>query len=290
MEEIFKEIHHWTTSLARSLYRNVTPSSWQKQKEISGQLVLVTGAGGVIGRELARKFAELGCRLVLWDVSEAANEETANICRKIGADAIAYVVDITNREAVYETAKRVRKDMGIVDVLLNNAGLLNPTTFLETDDTKMDRMIDVNIKALLWTTKAFLPDMIQQGFGHLVCVSSVAGVIGSPILVDYSASKFAACGFMEALQHQLTALGQTCIHFTTACPIYVRTPLIDEVEMSDTRLPILKPDYVAKRIVNAIRRNDRMLMLPRKIYWLYAGKGILPWNLYSSLVLHRRCT
>jgi all-trans-retinol dehydrogenase (NAD+) len=290
MEEIFKEIHHWSTILARSLYRNVTPSSWQKQKEISGQLVLVTGAGGVIGRELARKFAELGCRLVLWDVSEAANEETANICRKIGADAIAYVVDITNREAVYETAKRVRKDMGIVDVLLNNAGLLNPTTFLETDDTKMDRMIDVNIKALLWTTKAFLPDMIQQGFGHLVCVSSVAGVIGSPILVDYSASKFAACGFMEALQHQLTALGHTCIHFTTACPIYVRTPLIDEVEMSDTRLPILKPDYVAKRIISAIRRNDRMLMLPRKIYWLYAGKGILPWNLYSSLVLHRRCT
>ncbi|KAH7728613.1 retinol dehydrogenase 10-like protein-like protein [Aphelenchoides avenae] len=214
-----------------------------------------------------------GCRLALWDICEDANEETATICRSLGAKATSYVVDITKREQVYEIAKRVKEDQGRVDILVNNAGLLNPTAFLDTDDERMDKLLDVNAKSLFWTTKAFLPEMLAQGSGHLVCVCSVAGIIGSPVLVDYSASKFAAFGFMEALQHQMALIGHDFIQFTTACPIYVRTPMIEEVEMHDARLPILKPDYVAEKIVRAVRANKRVIMLPKKIYWLYAAKG-----------------
>lgn len=78
-------------------------------------------------------------------------------------------------------------------------------------------------------TKAFLPQMLKKGSGHLISLSSVAGLIGAPDLVDYSASKFGVFGFMEALEHQLIHQGHLGIDFTTVCPIYVQTPMLDNM-------------------------------------------------------------
>lgn len=138
-------------------------------------------------------------------------------------------VDVTNRKTVYQAANEIRQNFGQIDILINNAGVLNPFPFLESDDEKMSQLIDVNVKSLFWTTKAFLPGFIEQGHGHIVTMGSIASIFGAPTLVDYGASKFAAFGFMESLCYQLHEQGHMKIKFTTICPYYVRTPLIDKL-------------------------------------------------------------
>ncbi|KAH7726495.1 short-chain dehydrogenase/reductase family 16C member 6-like protein [Aphelenchoides avenae] len=260
---------------------------WRRQKDISGKVVVLTGAGGGIGRELAKRLAHNGCVLALWDIATTNNEATARMCHEMGVKAHAYTVDISDRQQVYATAKRVREDLGPVDILVSNAGVINFTPFLQSDDEKMSRLIDVNAKSLMWAAKAFVPDMLERGSGHLVCVSSVAGVIGSPLLVDYSMSKFAASGFMEALQHQLGDQGYNCINFTTFCPIYIRTPLLDTCEYAEQLHPLLEPDFVADEIVYALRTNARLVILPKTARVIYALRGIISWEMFQSLILSR---
>ncbi|KAH7712475.1 epidermal retinol dehydrogenase 2 [Aphelenchoides avenae] len=277
----------WILTSIAKLYELLVPSSKPLKKSLSGQVVLVTGGGGGIGRELALRFAENGCILALWDIATRPNEETAELCRDMGVMAKAYTVDICDRHAVYETARLVERDLGPVDILVNNAGLINFKPFLESDDEKLSKLLDVNAKSLFWTTKAFLPRMIEQGRGHLVCICSVAGLIGSPVLVDYTASKHAAFGFMEALQHQMLDQGHNYIKFTTACPIYVNTPMLTQYENAKKLQPWLEPDYVADEIISAIRTEKRVLILPNTAALVYGLKGILPWDTYTNIILSR---
>jgi all-trans-retinol dehydrogenase (NAD+) len=287
IKNLFIEIVLWiwyvVESLGRAFYRNIFPSSWQSKEELQGKRALVTGSGGAIGRALALRLAEHGCNLILWDVIESSNAETARLCLKYGVDVRYECVDITNRKTIYEKANEI----GPIDLLINNAGLLNPNGFLNTEDEKIDRLMEVNAKANFWTVKAFLPKMLEQKSGHLVAISSVAGLVGAPGLTDYTASKFALFGFMEALQHELAANGNTDIEFTTVCPIFVHTPMIDKLNIA-RQIPILETNYVADRVIEAIQLRQRCLMIPKRIYWLFALKAILPWNLYQSIIVNRR--
>ena len=218
-----------------------------------------------------KKFAEKGARLILWDSNSYANQITENICRKITNKIICHTIDITNRNEIYTHAEIINNQFGCIDFLINNAGIINVQPFVETQDERMDLLINVNVKAIFWVTKAFLPQMLKKGSGHIISLSSVAGLIGAPSLVDYSASKFAVYGFMEALEHQLLVQGHLGIDFTTVCPIYVQTSMLDNMSL-DSNLPILKPEYVAKRIIEAIQINQRVIILPKKIYWIIAIK------------------
>jgi len=169
------------------------------EKDITGQVVLITGGGSGIGRLMCLKFARLGATVVTWDINEAGNEETVAMIKKEGNKAFAYTVNMTNREEIYETAKKTKAEVGQVSILVNNAGIVSGTTLLDTPDEKIIRTFDVNILAHFWTIKAFLPDMISHKQGHLVNIASLAGQSGTNKLVDYCASKFAAVGLDEAL-------------------------------------------------------------------------------------------
>uniref|UniRef100_A0AC35G6P7 Uncharacterized protein n=1 Tax=Panagrolaimus sp. PS1159 TaxID=55785 RepID=A0AC35G6P7_9BILA len=285
--EFFLWFWYVLESLGRAFYRNIFPSSWQSKEELKGKRALVTGAGGAIGRALALRLAKHGCNLVLWDVIESANTETARLCSKFDIKVRHDCLDITDRKAVYSVANDIFENFGTIDLLINNAGILNPNGFLSTEDEKIDRLIEVNAKANFWTVKAFLPKMLEQSFGHLVAISSVAGIIGAPGLSDYTASKFALFGFMEALQHELAANGNTDIEFTTVCPIFIRTPMIDKLKIA-RQIPILDTEYVADRVIEAIQLRQRVLMIPKRIYWLFALKAVLPWNIYQSIIVNKR--
>ncbi|KAI1703385.1 short chain dehydrogenase domain-containing protein [Ditylenchus destructor] len=279
---------HFLASVARGFYRNVTPISWQKKKDLKGKLILVTGAGGGIGTPLALKLAARGAKLILWDANGVANEATAKQCRNLGAEAVAHQVDITDRNKVYELADKIKSEIGTVEIVINNAGLLNPARFLDIPDQRIEKLMDVNTRSLFWTTKAFLPQMLEERKGHLVCVCSAAGLFGARGLVDYSASKFAAFGFMEALEYELHGEGFHEIDFTTVCPTFVQTAMINNFTIQYRNISILTSDYVAERIVDAIELNQRVMMIPRILYWLYAIKGLLPWNLYEGVIFRKR--
>jgi all-trans-retinol dehydrogenase (NAD+) len=121
----------------------------------------------------------------------------------------------------------------------------------------------VNALALFWTVRAFLPAMIERGRGHVVTIASAAGLGGTSRLTDYCASKFAAVGFDESLRLELKRLGHP-IRTTVVCPWYIDTGMFRGVKTRFRRLlPILDPDYVARRILGAVQADRRRLILPR---------------------------
>ncbi|KAH0517671.1 Epidermal retinol dehydrogenase 2 [Microtus ochrogaster] len=198
------------------------------KKNVAGEIVLITGAGSGLGRLLALQFARLGAVLVLWDVNKEANEESLQAARDAGATrAHAYTCDCSQREEVYRVADQVKKEVGDVSILINNAGIVTGKKFLDCPDDLMEKSLDVNFKAHLWTYKAFLPAMVANNHGHLVCISSSAGLVGVNGLADYCASKFAAFGFAESVFLETSAQKQNGIKTTIVCPFFIKTGMFE---------------------------------------------------------------
>lgn len=162
-----------------------TPS----RKDIKGQNVLITGSGHGLGREMALKFAHLGTNLVLVDINETNNqkvkEEALKIGKKTHIKVLTYSVDIRQEIEVAKLAKSVQQDLGDIDILVNNAGIVQCLPFLELSPTLVERTFQVNTLAHLWTIRHFLPQMIKNNRGHVVAISSIAGIIGGKYLTDY---------------------------------------------------------------------------------------------------------
>lgn len=119
-------------------------------KCIDGELCLITGAGGALGRLFALEFAKEGARLVLWDCNTAANEQTAKLARELGAQVHTFTVDLSKRQSIYETAGRVREEVGEISILVNNAGVVAGRRLLECPDELLERTLLVNCHALFW--------------------------------------------------------------------------------------------------------------------------------------------
>lgn len=119
-------------------------------KSVSGEVCLITGAGGGLGRLFALEFAREEAELVLWDCNTEANEHTARLVRELGRKAHAYTVDLSNRESIYQNADRVREEVGDVNILVNNAGVVAGLRLLECPDELLERTLLVNCHALFW--------------------------------------------------------------------------------------------------------------------------------------------
>lgn len=126
-----------------------------------------------------------------------------NYLKTMGLSAKGYAVDVSDREAVYRTAAKVREEIGPVDILINNAGVVCCKTMLDLPDKVIENTFAVNILAHYWTIKSFLPDMIRQKRGHIVTIASVTGMVGIYGCTDYSATKFACIGLHESLYCEL---------------------------------------------------------------------------------------
>lgn len=119
-------------------------------KCIDGELCLITGAGGALGRLFALEFAKEGAHLVLWDCNAAANEQTARLVRELGVRVHTYTVDLSKRRNIYETANRVRAEVGHVSIMVNNAGVVAGRRLLDCPDELLERTLLVNCHALFW--------------------------------------------------------------------------------------------------------------------------------------------
>lgn len=268
--------------IVEALVQLFVPVSY-KSKSVSGDIVLITGGGGGLGRLLAERFSKLGSTIVVWDINQEAIDGTVEQVKSLGGNAYGYVCDITNRECVYKIARQVEKEVGNVSILINNAGVVSGKPLLDTPDHLIQRTFDVNIVSHFWTTKAFLPEMINSKKGHIVTVASMAGLVGMTKLVDYCASKYAAVGFDESLRLELETYGHHNVHTTAICPYFIRsTGMFDGVA---TRLvPILEAPYVADRIVQAVLTNEKQVHLPGFFKPLLIIKGMMPWNVASMFL------
>jgi len=250
-------------------------------KNLTNQLVLITGAGKGIGRLMALRFSEEGSRLVLWDIDEDSVAGVAREIQDAGGVAWFHRCDVTDRELVYALAEAVKSNIGKVDVLVNNAGVVSGRPFLECTDEQLRRTMEVNIIAHFWTVKAFLPAMLEDDHGHIVTISSAAGLTGAPYLVDYSASKFAAVGFDEALRLELKKMGSS-VKTTCVCPFFINTGMFEGVDPGPS-LKILDKEPVAREIVTAVKKDKAFLKVPPD-YGMTPVIRLLPTSVYDWLL------
>lgn len=251
--------------------------------QISGSNVVITGAAGGLGRLLALRMARRGARIALWDVDEPHLAGVVEETRRAGAAAAhGYACDISDRRQVCDAARRVREDLGSVRILVNNAGVVSGRSFLECSEEQLERTLRVNTLGMFWTCRAFLPEMIESGAGHLVTIASAAGTVGVARLADYCASKWAAVGFDEALRMEFrhTAPG---VKTTVVCPYFLDTQMFHGVRTRFSwLLPILRGDAVADKIVAAVERDRPRLMMPWIVYFVPLLRGLLPVRLFDA--------
>lgn len=250
---------------------------------LAGRTSLVTGAGSGIGRLVAERLADRGARVVLWDLTEERSADTAASIERRRGSAFRFACDVGDRRAVTEAAARVLDEVGPVDILVNNAGVVSGDWLLDLSDEKIEQTYRVNTLALYWTTRAFLPNMIVKGTGHVVTVASAAGLVGVPKQTDYSGSKHAAVGFDESLRAEL-ARRAPGVKTTVVCPFYINTGMFAGASTRFPKLlPILEPVPVADRIVRAIERDQARLIMPPLVRFVPSMR-LLPTKAFDKMM------
>lgn len=252
----------------------------EKKKDVRGKVFLVTGGAMGMGRAVAERFARDGAGVVLWDLNEKALNETVEDFKKRGWKVHGYVVDVTDRAKVYETADKVKKEVGFVEVVMNNAGIVKGGPFLDVDDEAHFKTMDVNFNAYMWVTKAFLPDMIERNQGHFINVASAAGLTYVPLMTSYCASKAAVVHFTDALRLEMKRLKHKGIRFTIVCPSYVKTGMFEGVK-APLVTPWMEVDEMADKIYEGYHRNKNMVAEPLMVKFVPFLKGLLPRTVYD---------
>jgi NAD(P)-dependent dehydrogenase (short-subunit alcohol dehydrogenase family) len=189
---------------------------------LSGQVAVITGAGGGIGRVIARAFAAEGAALALADVDEAV-EAAADDGRRSGVRAVALRCDVTRSPDLESLARRAVDELGGLDVLVTCAGIDNPGLLAEQDEASWTRVIEVNLNGTYRAVRAVLPEMMRRGRGRILTVASVFGKTGGfGFITAYAASKHGVIGLTRALAAELGSQGFPGITVNAICPGYVR--------------------------------------------------------------------
>ncbi|XP_017881108.1 estradiol 17-beta-dehydrogenase 11 [Ceratina calcarata] len=255
-----------------------------RSKSVNGEVALVTGGAGGIGRLIAIKLAKLGARVVIWDINKIGLEDTVREINQAGGKCWSYYCDITNREEIYRMVKTVQIEVGPVTLLINNAGYVCGKTLWNLPDDEIERTYKVNILSHYWITKAFIKDMMKNNHGHIVTVASVAGLLGTYNCTDYSATKSAAIGYHESLFIELKTHGYDGIYTTLVCPYLINTGMFHGVK--PRLLPMLDPEYVAQEIISGILVNQAVVVMPGSFRYLLPFKYVLPAKMCWALMYH----
>ncbi|CAH0695519.1 unnamed protein product [Spodoptera exigua] len=253
--------------IVKALFRVVVP---QDRKDVKGDIVLVTGAGHGMGREIATRFGKLGAKVVCVDINSKGNEETISLIKKNKGEAYAYICDVTDRSAVMQLAEKVEKDVGQVDILVNNAGIMPCKPVLKQTEKEIRATMEINVNGNLWMIQAFLPAMLDRNSGHIVAMSSMAGKMGLRNLVPYCGSKYAVRGIMESLAVELheDPRNTNGIKFTTICPYIVNTGLCHNPRIRfEAVMKTVDPGDAADQIVDAVLREYHEITIPSDMYY-----------------------
>jgi 2-hydroxycyclohexanecarboxyl-CoA dehydrogenase len=193
---------------------------------VSGRVALVTGGGGGIGGAIAAALAADGHGVAVADQRLDAARQSAERVAAAGGRAVPVGIDVTDAVAVAEALARAERELGPVEILVNNAGWDELKPFVETDEEFWDRVIAINFKSCLLTTHAVLPAMIERGFGRIVNVASDAGRVGSSMESVYSGAKGGVIAFTKTIAREAARAGITA---NAVCPGPTRTPLLDQM-------------------------------------------------------------
>jgi NAD(P)-dependent dehydrogenase (short-subunit alcohol dehydrogenase family) len=243
---------------------------------ISGKVAVVTGAASGIGRALAYDLSRRGAKLALSDVDVVGLGETARHARVIGATVHEHRLDVTDREAVLAYADTVAAEFGVVNIVINNAGVGFSGDVEDMTFDQLERVMSVDFWGVVHGTKAFLPHLIASGDGHdtshIVNISSLFGLLSMPSQSAYNAAKFAVRGFTESLRQELI-LAKRPVQVTCVHPGGIQTAIarnagaiagLNQTETAaffDSKLAKTSPDSAAKTIARGIAGNKPRVLV-----------------------------
>lgn len=232
-------------------------------RRIRGARVLVTGAASGLGAGLAVEVAKRGAAsVVCWDRDATALAGTIEQLERIGTPAQAVTVDLADPEQVAEAGRRTLAEVGGIDICINSAGVVSGKLFADLTEADVSRTFQVNSLALYRTTRVVLPGMIERDRGLIVTIASAGGLTGVAKQTDYSASKFAAVGFMESLRAELRKM-HSGVRTLVVCPYYTNTGMFAGVRTKvPALLPTLDPEQVVTQIADAIESGRQRLIMP----------------------------
>jgi len=252
-------------------------------KKDNSKIVVITGAAGVLGRLLAQRFLNDGDLSILIDIDRDGLDKVYNDYKnKYGEDKVYYYIcDFSKREEVLNTFDKIIAKFGFIDILINNAGIVTGKTLLDSSYDEIEKTMFVNAISHFWTIKKVLPLMLEKNKGHIVTISSAAGIIGVPKLSDYCASKFAAFGIDESLRMELFKI-KSKIKTTIVCPYYINTGMFKGVKTKfPFLLPILEPEKAVNIIYKGIKKGKTRIIFPFIVYFTW------PLRLLSTKIFDR---
>lgn len=200
---------------------------------LSGRHAVVTGGASGIGRGICLHLAHDGANVAVLDLDLTGAEKVAEEIRALGRKALARQVDVADRAQVEAAVEVVRRELGPIHILVNDAGIGAFVPLAQMSEEQWDRMIAVHLKGTFTCTKATVQDMVDAKWGRIVNISSVAGLGGGPGLVHYSAAKAGIIGFTKALAQELGPLGITV---NAIAPGLIDTPILRKSEVPEEQI------------------------------------------------------
>jgi NADP-dependent 3-hydroxy acid dehydrogenase YdfG len=241
----------------------------KERRSLNGKVVAITGGARGIGEATAIALTRRGCRIAIGDLDLELAEKTA---QSLGGGAIALKLDVTERESFPEFLDETERQLGPLDVVINNAGIMPLGRFADEDDATARRMIDINLHGVIFGTKLALAKMEPRNSGHIVNIASQAGKGGFPGGATYCATKHAVVGLCEAVRAELDG---TNIEVSCVMPAIVNTELATGLKEA-RGVKSLEPEEVADAIVDALETGRFDVWVPRSTQYIAAVMNLVP--------------
>lgn len=244
---------------------------------MKGKTVLITGGASGIGKIMVRLFLEREAKVIIWDINQSKIDETIlEFARK--GDVLGFTIDVSDIDQIKETALKIKQEIGVVDVLINNAGIVAGKYFHEHTTLDILKTMEINANAPMFITKEFLIGMLDQNSGYICNIASSGGLISNPKMSVYAASKWSLIGWSDSLRIEMKQLKKN-ISVTTIMPYYINTGMFDGVK---SKIPIIKPEAAALTIVKAIEKKKRMVTIPGYLYrFTRLGQGFMSIDVFD---------
>ncbi len=241
----------------------------KEPRSLSGKVVAITGGGRGIGRATALALAGEGARVAVGDLDREAAESVA---AELGGTALGLSLDVTDHAGFTAFLDDVEQQLGPLDVLVNNAGIMPVTPLLEESPESISRQLEINLHAVIHGTQEAMRRMVPRRSGHIVQLSSIAGRTGLPHLATYCATKHGVIGLSEAVRAELRGSG---VEVSVVMPSIVRTELTTGL-VEARGVKSVAPEDVAMEIVSALKKPRFDVFIPRSTGTLVAVGAALP--------------